>query len=290
MYTKKTGKYMGAVLLLAAATQLTACMHVNITDKELIRPDSATGYKSTKRMTLEDIKKINPGARIKDETVVAADQTKIEGISMHQDGSKVTILYFGGNLSHVDESVPYLLKNLSACKFNLVNFDYRGYGRTSGVPDSKAMLDDALNIYDAVRTQTQGKLIIHGHSMGSFSAAHIASQRNPDGIILEATANNVTDIAMNVSPWYFRPFVNLDIQDSLKKLDNVKAVSAYHGPSLVFNGEKDVQFPAELGQKVYDAIPASNKRLVLLKDQGHTGMLKREDVQKTYCEYLQQIS
>lgn len=290
MPKKKIRNYLGAALLMVAATQLTACMHVNITDKELIRPDSATGYKSAKRMAAEDIRKINPAARVKDEIVIAADQTKLEGVSVQQEGSKITVLYFGGNLSHVDENIPYLLKNLQSCKFNLVNFDYRGYGRTSGVADSKTLQDDALNIYDAVRAQTQGKLIVHGHSMGSFSSAIIASQRKPDGVILEATANNITDIAMNATPWYAKPFVVLDVQDSLKKLDNVKAMSAYQGPSLVFTGEKDAQFPAELGQQVYDAIPAGNKRLVYLKNHGHTGMLKRDDAQKAYCEYIQQVN
>ncbi|BBB64639.1 alpha/beta hydrolase [Undibacterium sp. YM2] len=290
MLTIRTRNFLGAPLLFVAATQLTACMHINITDKEMIRPDSATGYKSTKRVAQEDIQKISAAAVIKNETVVAADQGKLEGISLQQEGNKVTVLYFGGNLSHVDDTIPYVFKNLEACKINLVSFDYRGYGRTAGAPDSKTLQQDALTIYDAVRAKTQGKLIVHGHSMGSFSAGYIASQRKPDGIILEATGNNIKDMATMAAPWYFRPFINLNVQDSLQGIDNVKAMSTYQGPSLVFTGEKDAQTPAELGQKVYEAIPSVSKRLVYLKDQGHTGMLKRDDVQKAYCDYVQQVS
>lgn len=289
MHMIKTKHPMAALLFAMTATQLTACVHVEISDKQMIRPDSATAYKAGPKLTQEAIQKINPDAQIRDETVIAADQSKLEGLSLRQNGSKVTVLYFGGNLSHVDETVPYLQKNLGACKVNLVTFDYRGYGRTSGVPDTNTLHEDALRIYDSVRAQTQGKLVVHGHSMGSFATGTIASQRQPDGVILEATANNFKDMVDNAVPWYGKLISSIDIEKNLLSVNNVSAMARYQGPSLVILGEKDQQMPAALGQKVYDAIPAKNKRLLLLKEAGHTGMLKREDVQKAYCDYIQQI-
>ncbi|MBI1771221.1 MAG: hypothetical protein HYR68_02445, partial [Burkholderiales bacterium] len=132
-------KWFLTALVVGASSQLTACMHVDITDKQYIRPDSSTGYKLRQKMTQDDIQKINPTVQLKDETVIAADQTKLEGAAFQQNGSKVTVLYFGGNLSHVEDSLPFMLKNIGSCNVNLVSFDYRGYGRTAGVPDIKNM-------------------------------------------------------------------------------------------------------------------------------------------------------
>ena len=279
-----------AALVVGASSQLVACMHVDITDKQYIRPDSSTGYKLRQKLTQDDIQKINPAVQLKDETVIAADQTKLEGAAFQQNGSKVTVLYFGGNLSHVEDSLPFMLKNIGSCNVNLVSFDYRGYGRTLGVPDIKNMQEDALKIYDAMRAKTTGKLVVHGHSMGSFATGFIAEQRQPDGIILETTASNVRDMVSLSTPWYAKPFVSINIQDSLQQVDNIRAMSHYQGPALVLTAEKDKLTPAELGQKVYEAIPSRTKRQLFIKDAGHNGLLRRSDVQKAYCEYIQQVS
>lgn len=279
-----------ALLVAGIGTLMTGCMHVDITDKQYIRPDSSTGYKLKQKLTQDDIQKINPAAQLRDETVIATDQTRLEGAAFRQEGSKVTVLYFGGNLSHVEDSLPYMLKNIGACNVNLVSFDYRGYGRTAGVPDIQNLQADALKIYDAVRARTTGKLVVHGHSMGSFATGFIAEQRQPDGIVLETTASNVRDMVSLSTPWYAKPFVSVNIQDSLQQVDNIRAMSRYQGPTLVLTAEKDKQTPAELGQKVYEAIPSKAKRQLYIKDAGHTGLLRRSEVQKAYCEYVQQVS
>lgn len=279
-----------SLLIISFSTLITGCMHVDITDKQYIRPDSATGYKLKQKLTQDDIQKINPSVQLRDETVIATDQTKLEGLAFQQNASKVTVLYFGGNLSHVEDSLPFMLKTIGSCNVNLVSFDYRGYGRTAGVPNINNMQEDALKIYDAMRAKTTGKLVVHGHSMGSFATGFIAEKRQPDGIILETTASNVRDMVALSTPWYAKPFVSVNIQDSLQQVDNIRAMSNYHGPALVLTAEKDKQTPAELGQKVYEAIPSKAKRQLFIKDAGHSGLLRREDVQKAYCEYIQQVS
>jgi pimeloyl-ACP methyl ester carboxylesterase len=277
-------------LLATMSILVSGCMHIEVGDKQFIRPDSATGYQSSVRVTPADLQKVNPAVSINEISITAADQTRLEGLSFQLPGSKVSVLYFGGNLSHVDNSIPYALTNIGRCNINLTTIDYRGYGRTTGVPDTPTLQQDALAIYDAVRAKTSGKLVVHGHSLGSFIAGYIAQQRQPDGIILETTASTVEEIVAASTPWYAVPFVRFSFQPGILSVDNVKAMSAYAGPALVITAEKDVQTPAALGKKVFDAIPSRNKKHLFIKDAGHSGLLRREDVQQAYCEYIRDVA
>ncbi|MBC3934465.1 alpha/beta fold hydrolase [Undibacterium sp. CY7W] len=277
-------------LIATMALTVSGCMHIEVGDKQFLRPDSATGYQSSARVTLADLQKVNSAVSINEISITSTGQTKLEGLSFQLPGSQVSVLYFGGNLSHVDNSIPYALANLGRCNINLTTVDYRGYGRTAGVPDTPTLQQDALAVYDAVRAKTSGKLVVHGHSLGSFIAGYIAQQRQPDGIILETTASTVEEVVAASTPWYALPFVRFSFQPGILSVDNVKAMSSYTGPALVITAEKDVQTPAALGKKVFDAIPSKNKKHLFIKDAGHSGLLRREDVQQAYCEYIRDVA
>ncbi|PJF33247.1 MAG: alpha/beta hydrolase, partial [Phototrophicales bacterium] len=125
-------------------------------------------------------------------------------------------MYFGGNQFTVRQSGAKILRALSSVGVNLIMFDHRGYGESTGTPSVENLRQDAIDNYDFARKLIQGKLIVHGQSLGSFEAGAVASVRSLDGLVLESSATNVEEWANVLVPWYARLFVRLNISSELK--------------------------------------------------------------------------
>lgn len=281
-------------MLMLLVCGLSACKSIVVKDLDLIRPDNLTGYKTKAVFDQEKLQKILPSAQLKDEQIVVAqagvEPVTIKGVRAVLPEAKTTVLYFGGNLTHVDENAPILAKLSAVCPANFTTFDYRGYGRTNGQPDALLLKEDALRIYDFVRASTSGKLLVYGYSLGGFMASHIAANRSIDGLVLEGSATTPAQVVDAQIPWYFKPFVNVAISDNLKTIDNLAATSQYKGKILVITGGKDTTMPAYLGQQLYDNSPSQEKQYVFVENGTHSNLTNDARVKAQYCELLNKLN
>lgn len=269
---------------------LSACKNIVIEESAFIRPDSIVPYKSKGKFDDTALNKLLTNANLRDEVITISADVELKGLSVQQNAAQVTVLYFGGNRSHIDDAAKTLGRTVGSCPIHFTMYDYRGYGRTKGTPNVANLKEDALKIYDSVKAKTQGTLVVHGHSLGSFMTAYIAQHRAVDGIILETTATNVQDIMRLRTPWYARPFITATFAPGLADIDNTKALAAYQGKSLVLSAENDQTTPAELGMEVFKAIPSINKQHLLVPAAGHNEVLNSPDVQRTYCQFIQSFA
>lgn len=63
-----------------------------------------------------------------------------------------------------------------ACNINILLFDYRGYGKSTGSPSETGLYTDALAVYDYVRKRNdlnQEKIFLFGRSLGGAVALHL---------------------------------------------------------------------------------------------------------------------
>lgn len=221
---------------------------------------------------------------------LAADDVQLNGVHAGA-GNALTVLYFGGNGFHLDEHGDHVLAAIGPCRADVVMVDYRGYGRSTGVPTIAALKADALREFDLVNAQAPGKVIVHGQSLGSFIAAYVAQQRPAvRGLVLESTTTNARDWANNMLPWYAWPFVRVELSEPLQGIDNVLAASGFAGPALVLEGSDDKVTPPRLAQRVYDALPSTEKRMVMVPGAGHNGVLSSAAVRPAYCEFVRQLA
>lgn len=277
------------LLIALMSTCLTACVSMQVDEANFIHPDSKSGYKVVHRFDDAALQRVTPGAVLQEQLISIDKGLELHGLSVRQSGTTTTVLYFGGNMYHLDDGAPYLVKAITSCGANLISFDYRGYGRSSGKPSVSNMQEDALRIYDAVREQVSGKLIVHGQSLGSFIAGYVAQQRKLDGLVLESTATNAYDWAVANTPWYAKPFIDIELSPALQNIDNAKAVSDYRGHGLVLVGDRDKVTPMGLGQKVYQSIPSANKRMFVSTGGDHNGLLQRPDIMDAYCTFVKSV-
>ncbi len=278
---------MRILLTLIFCCLVSACGTLQIEEKNFIRPDSLTGVVTKNRLDQAALQAAVPTASLSELSVPGDAGVTLHGVLMRRPDAVASVLYFGGNAFHLDESAKDLASRLSACPVNIVLFDYRGYGRSGGAPTVANMEQDALALFDHANSQFPGQVFVHGHSLGSFVAAYVAQQRPMvKGLVLEATANNALDWAKANVPWYASPFIEVEVAQSLRNIDNTKALAHFTQPSLILAGSLDTVTPLQLGRKVFDAIPGSAKQILVVEGGRHNDLLSHPEAMAAYCKFV----
>ncbi|MDN4058457.1 alpha/beta fold hydrolase [Massilia sp. YIM B02769] len=268
---------LAACMFLSLA--LTGCASIRVTEAHFLKPD-APGAIQPERYAADGITELS---------VVRPDGAVLNGVLLGQPGARTTILYYGGNVFHLDQHAQALLPVLAACGTNVAVFDYRGYGRSSGKPTVAHMQDDALAMFDAVDARFPGRVIVHGQSLGSFMAAHVAASRPVLATVLETTATSAAELVEAQVPWYAAPFLTIEMDPALRQVDNRAAAARFQAATLVIAAGRDKMTPPKLGKKVFEAIARPDKQLLMLEDAGHNDALRARGAQGAYCRFLQSV-
>jgi pimeloyl-ACP methyl ester carboxylesterase len=67
-------------------------------------------------------------------------------------------------------------------KYDVITFDYRGFGDSTGEPTESGLIKDARFIYDWLHKLSNGqrKIYLWGHSLGSAVACQLAARLSDD--------------------------------------------------------------------------------------------------------------
>jgi hypothetical protein len=143
--------------------------------------------------------------------------------------------------------------------------DYRGYGRSEGTPDAVGVLLDgrAARHWLAERAAVnESQIVLMGESLGGAVVVYIAAADGARGLVLDSTFSSLTDVAGAHYPWL--PVAAL----TKTRLDSAGLIAKYHGPLLMFHGDRDHIIPIKLGRKLFDAANEP-KRLVVMPGHDH---------------------
>lgn len=182
-----------------------------------------------------------------------------------------TVIYFHGNGGNIN-TVGWLGESLAARGFNVLLFDYRGYGRSEGrVTDERGIYSDADAAYDYVlreRGVSPEKIILYGQSLGTTAAVDLAVREPCGAVILESGLSSASDMASLVMPWvpaWVHRYARNHFE-SAKKLERVNV------PVLVAHGTLDRTIPVEQGYRLY-AAAKEPKRLIIVAGAGHNDLI-----------------
>ena len=151
-----------------------------------------------------------------------------------------------GNVSHRLENVHYLVET----GFQVLLFDYRGYGHSSGQPTESGLYRDAatawLHLVERPDTASAPR-IIFGRSLGGAVAVDLASRADASGLIVESTFTSIRTLVRLI---YHLPLPELPVKyDSLSKIRQLKM------PLLAIHGERDDLIPFADGRTLFEAAP-----------------------------------
>ena len=113
------------------------------------------------------------------------------------------VLLFHGNAGNIGDRVPHIAL-LTAAGFDVLAFDYRGYGRSAGRPSEHGTYEDARAARDALGP---GRTFYLGESLGGAIALELAIEHPPAGLILQSTFTGIRAMARLHYPFIPRALV-----------------------------------------------------------------------------------
>ena len=205
-------------------------------------------------------------------TFNSADGTSLHGWYRSLPQSGVTpqahLLYCHGNGENVAFLGDYLAELADEHRFNVLVFDYRGYGRSGGSPTEAGVLadGDAAQRWLAEREKLPlGDLVLMGRSLGGAVAVDLAAKNGCRGLILQSTFTSMPDAAAKLYPWAPVHWLMRNRYNSLDKL------ASYPGPLLQSHGDRDTLVPIDLGRRLH-AVATGPKDFFVSEGLGHNDL------------------
>lgn len=179
----------------------------------------------------------------------AKDGAPLFGWFVEASPAAPVLIWAHGNAGNIIHRLDPLAE-LTRRGLSVFLFDYRGYGRSEGVPSEEGLYLDGLAAYDHLLNERKippGRVIAYGSSLGAAVAGELARQRPVAGLILETPFPSVEAVARSA----FRGLpAHLFVQARFELARRLKEV---HLPVLVLHGDRDSMIPFELGRAVFDA-------------------------------------
>lgn len=246
---------------------------------------SCTTIKLTEKDAFDVKRTISPeyfksgGFELEEVQIPTPDSLSLNGWFIKNPAAKGTILYFGGN-GFVMVTSFHIIKAIIDQNVNLLVFDYRGYGQNDGTPTVAGLKSDGLAAYDFLVRKKQIRpenLIIHGHSLGSFIASFVASERAVAGLVLECPVTDAKDWTGRLVPWFLKPLVRFEIEPALLENSNAKRLAAIETPLLILAGGNDQITPPGMAEKLFQIAKSNDKQLKIISDGGHNDLPQKEE-------------
>jgi pimeloyl-ACP methyl ester carboxylesterase len=177
------------------------------------------------------------------------------------------VLFCHGNGGNIGDRLDNA-RLLAEAGFDLLLFDYRGYGRSSGRPSEEGTYRDAHAARRVLLEQAgveASRVLYLGESLGGAIALNLALEVPPRGLVLQSAFTSVRDVAVAHYPFLPR-FPVPDAYPSHQRVGRLRS------PLLVLHGEADEVVPVSHARALYQAAPEP-KRLELLPGVGHNDLV-----------------
>jgi uncharacterized protein len=179
------------------------------------------------------------------------------------------LLFCHGNGGNIGDRVLNAAL-LAAAGFDLLLFDYRGYGRSTGKPDEQGTYRDAHAALAALVRRPgvdRDRVLYLGESLGGAVALALAIDCPPRGVIVQSTFTSIRDAARAHYPLIPTMLIP-DAYPSLRLINSLRA------PLLLLHGDRDEVVPLAHGQALF-AAASEPKRVRVFAGLGHNDLVAR---------------
>jgi hypothetical protein len=275
---------MFAFLALAIAAAVpTGPALSQVTESQLIRPVAGG------TLTQEQVRAVAPVYTLTPHTIPTPDGARLNAVLLRQPNARGTVIYFGGNGYLMERFGAETAALFAPLGVNLVLVDHRGYGRSTGKPTADLLAADGLTVFDFVRRMKgvhPRRIIVHGQSLGSFTAGHVAANRDTAGAVLESSVTTTEEwVARRAGAQAAR---TISIDAALRGRGNSRYIASIAEPLLLIVGANDPVTPSSLSQDLYAAspLPASRKTLAIIPGAGHNDAMRHPPAAAAYRRFL----
>ncbi len=188
------------------------------------------------------------GLEYEDVYFAAEDGVLLHGWFLRSPGARSTMIFCHGNAGNIGGRV-LKLKYFYEMGVNVFIFDYRGYGKSQGVPSEAGLYKDAQAAYDYLTRREDidtASLFVYGASLGGVVAVDLALRRPLACLIVDSSFSSAKDVAKKILP--IAPgFLLRTKMDSASKIRHIQI------PKLLLHSKEDEIIPYFLGEKLFQA-------------------------------------
>ena len=210
-----------------------------------------------------------PGLEHEDFTIESSD-----GVRLHAwfcpcpgpvDSARPVVLFCHGNGGELTMRAPVAREWQEALGADVLLFDYRGFGRSTGHPTEVGLSRDAHAAYDWLiveRGIEPDRILLVGRSLGGAVAIRLASEVDHRALVLQSTFTSLPDVAASVYPW-------VPVHAVMRnRWDSAKRIGWRPRPVFVSHGERDEIIPTTLGRRLFE-LANEPKQWFLEKNRSH---------------------
>jgi alpha-beta hydrolase superfamily lysophospholipase len=199
----------------------------------------------------------------------SADGTRLNGwfFKSQSTPATATVIFFHGNGGNIG-NISWLGQRFAKQGFDVLLFDYRGYGASDGVAASESDIyadgDAAVDFVIKEKGTRPERIVLYGHSLGTAIVADVGSRRKFAGVVLESGFSSASSLAMSALPWLPRwlHFLGRNRFESAQKLARIQS------PILIVHGDLDRTIPVYQSRLLF-AAANEPKRLMIVHGGGH---------------------
>ena len=243
---------------------------------------------------VETFRRQFPQYRIEELKIPTSESADLYSLRFLRPDAIATVVYFGGNGYTVARLAPRTIQIYRDVPVNVVLIDHRGYGGSTGTPTIDNLMGDALRVYDhtlADADLVQLPIILHGHSLGSFMAGHVAAERKLSGLVLEASVTSTEDWARHLrskqSPWIRLLVWRVVPAGSLARKGNLDVAAGMDEPVLFVVGAEDDVTPPRFTKALFEAapIPREDKALLVVPGRNHMNAADSPEYKRAFSAF-----
>lgn len=168
---------------------------------------------------------------------------------------KATVLQLhgnGGNISYQYQFAEPLVK----AGYQVMVFDYEGYGNSTGSPSQEKVLDDALQALTYIKQRADvkdKKLILFGQSLGGHLSCVVAAKENAniDALVVEGAFSGHELMAIWVGKQHGAPkwIAKLLVPTKYEAINYIDKVTV---PKLIIHSTEDATCPFFMGKALFE--------------------------------------
>ena len=264
-------------MALALLPFLTACV-----ERQFFYPDR-TQYTQPRQF----------GLASEDVTIPGPDGSRLHGWWLPAQGPvRGTVLHLHGNAANISNHLP-LVEWLPKAGFNLLTFDYRGFGASDGDTSLDGVVADGRAALAWLRQRPgvdADQLVVLGQSLGGATAVRVVAA-DPAGVkllVLDCPFSSYRGIARDAvrgsALAAALPLVQWLLPGA--QHDPVAVIRTLPVPVFVLHSEDDAVVPLAHGRALFDAAPEPKQWLAVPNTQ-HVDGLTHEPVRQQVIAAMQ---
>lgn len=211
-----------------------------------------------------------------------------------------TILFAHGNAGNISTHIGFVYW-LPKQGYNVFMFDYRGYGRSQGVPSSEGIVQDMQSAMVWLETEKNippQSTVLYAHSLGAAATIPAIAERSrePDyidksyaGVILDSAFKDYRSVAKSTlkQRWWttwLRPIVPLLITSKPSSEQQIKRIQ--YTPMRLAHSKEDAVVPYAHSQVLFEQTQGDKRFYTVHNPQHNHGWQYAKDRQW----FLEQLS